>query len=49
VFNADDVSNWVEHNGLQAKLESVISKTVAQDRFFYGSDSAEQVDHEEQL
>ena len=49
MFNAGDVSEWIEHIELQAKFERVISETVAQDRCFDGSDHAEQVDHEEQL
>jgi len=43
------VSNWVEHSGLQAKLEGVISETVAPEQFFKGRNSGQEVDHEEQL
>ncbi len=49
MYNADEVSDWVVRNGLQAKLESVILKTVVRDMFFDGSSSMQQVDHEEQL
>ena len=48
VYNADDVSDWMKDTEL-AKLEGVLAKIVGEDRFYNGSDGAEQVHHEEQL
>ena len=49
VYNADEVSDWVKSTNLEAKFEGVPAKTVGQDRFYDGSNGAQQVDHEEQL
>ncbi len=49
MYNADEVSDWIMREGLQAKLEGVILKTVVKDKFFDGSSGMHQVDHEEQL